>query len=181
MGRDVQGITRGGFIVGTWAGALSLVMCLLAVVSKEQGFSVVLVCAYLQTTVWSNVVPWVLRPLFGMSSSKTVAKSTSTTTFITLYRLGLLVVGSTLIALWRLSLNNGPVTVFTAADNGAAFAEHLSERLMTYAYYHWLQVVPLVWPSRLIHDLSFGTLKVRCVLGCMYRTAMACIPQWGGL
>ena len=75
-------------------------------------------------------------------------------------RVGLLTTGSIGLAMWRLSKNHGPVVVFTSSDNGAAFAEHLSERAMTYGYYHWLQAVPLVWPKYLIHDMSFTTLTV---------------------
>ena len=178
-GRSWSGLS--GIVAGVAATAAALSACLLSLLSKEQGFSAVLICMYLQSTVWSRVVPDAVAPLLlvqapGATPPSSRAPQRETPALAAIFRLVLFGAGAVALALWRLSRNAGGVTIFTEADNSAAFAEHTSERVMTYAYYHWLQAVPLVFPYRLIHDMSFTTLKV----SSEWARGLAWVVGWPG-
>ena len=138
-------------------------MCFLSILSKEQGAAAVAICMYLQSTVWSRIVPDIWSNIWRSKPhlAQTGQRSRSTGHTVSWARLLGIIVGSAILFWWRLSRNNGPVTVFGAADNSAAFAETTLARVLTYAHYHWLQAVPLVWPQHLVHDMSFGAIKVR--------------------
>ncbi|KAK2850250.1 hypothetical protein Q7C36_009033 [Tachysurus vachellii] len=137
---------------------VSLLLCAVAMLCKEQGITVLGVNASFDILVISNVNIYDLtRRLLVAKRAKDVIEKVRNGLLL---RLALLLLGGSLLlfARWRI-MGTGP-PAFTEVDNPASFAENVFFRIVNYNYYYSLNAWLLLCPWWLCFDWSMGCVPL---------------------
>ncbi|XP_026857176.2 protein O-mannosyl-transferase TMTC4 isoform X1 [Electrophorus electricus] len=152
--RAFQGGDRSDRFSVSWI-AVSLLLCPVAMLCKEQGITVLGVSAAFDILIVCNLNVYELTRnlLFGRKSPDQVRKGL-------LARLALLLVSGSLLLYvrWRI-MGTGP-PAFTDVDNPASFAETIFLRIVNYNYYYSLNAWLLLCPWWLCFDWSMGCVPL---------------------
>lgn len=137
---------------------VSLLLCAVAMLCKEQGITVLGVNAAFDILVICNVNVYDLtRWLLGGKKAADVIEKARNGLLV---RLSLLLLGGSLLlfARWRI-MGTGP-PAFTEVDNPASFAENVFLRIVNYNYYYSLNAWLLLCPWWLCFDWSMGCVPL---------------------
>ncbi|XP_076857820.1 protein O-mannosyl-transferase TMTC4 isoform X2 [Brachyhypopomus gauderio] len=155
--RAFQGGGKSDRFSVSWV-AVSLLLCAVAMLCKEQGITVLGVNAAFDVLVVCNlnVYELIRALLFGRKSAdlgEQVRKGL-------LARLALLLLSGSLLLYvrWRI-MGTGP-PAFTEVDNPASFAENVFLRIVNYNYYYSLNAWLLLCPWWLCFDWSMGCVPL---------------------
>ncbi|KAF4087339.1 hypothetical protein AMELA_G00094670 [Ameiurus melas] len=137
---------------------VSLLLCAVAMLCKEQGITVLGVNASFDILVICNVNIYDLTR--GLLVAKKAADVIEKVRNGLLVRLALLLLGGSLLlfARWRI-MGTGP-PAFTEVDNPASFDENVFFRIVNYNYYYSLNAWLLLCPWWLCFDWSMGCVPL---------------------
>uniref|UniRef100_A0AAR2LRZ5 dolichyl-phosphate-mannose--protein mannosyltransferase n=1 Tax=Pygocentrus nattereri TaxID=42514 RepID=A0AAR2LRZ5_PYGNA len=160
--RAFQGGDKSDSFSVSWI-VISLLLCAVAMLCKEQGITVLGVNAAFDILMICNLNIYELTHRL-LVRRKAVGVSVSSPLMLLLkgllVRLALLLFGGSLLlyARWRI-MGTGP-PAFTEVDNPASFAENVFLRIVNYNYYYSLNAWLLLCPWWLCFDWSMGCVPL---------------------